>query len=317
MNTISQAGLSVAQQIADAYANNPNVHSVLLGGSTARGIADLYSDLEIGVFWVKPPTNEARREIIMHMGGEVWSLNEYAADSGRAANEHYGLSQVNIEGRTYSGTLMVDAKHMTAEVMERCLSEVLDGYATDSHLHSLMAAIHDAVPVLGVEQIQDWQKKIANYPERLAIKVIQENLWCGPWFHPRVYVMRDDRLVLQQHIVWMQQCIVKVLAALNRRFHPSEEYKWMREFIETLAIVPNHLVQRMNQALCATPHDAVQGMLSIIGEMLDLVDQHLPSVNTISMFAGHPEINTKWARSRWEDIPAYSLLQAITIGQSI
>ncbi len=34
-------------------------------------------------------------------------------------------------------------------------------------------------------------------------------------------------LVLAQHLVWMQQAIVNVLAALNREFVPSAEHKWV------------------------------------------------------------------------------------------
>jgi molecular chaperone GrpE len=35
---------------------------MLVGGSTARGHADRFSDLELGIFWHEPPTDEERRE---------------------------------------------------------------------------------------------------------------------------------------------------------------------------------------------------------------------------------------------------------------
>ena len=47
---VSKGGLALAQHIAPVYGDNPKVRVVMVGGSVARGCADQYSDLEIGVF---------------------------------------------------------------------------------------------------------------------------------------------------------------------------------------------------------------------------------------------------------------------------
>lgn len=52
---ISQGGMAIAQQLVLHYTVNPNVCAVLIGGSVARGSADAYSDLEIGVFGTSRP----------------------------------------------------------------------------------------------------------------------------------------------------------------------------------------------------------------------------------------------------------------------
>ena len=67
----------LAWRIAPFYASNPHVDAVLLGGSTASGRADRYSDIEIGVFWNHPPSDEERRSAIIQVGGQVQRLYPY------------------------------------------------------------------------------------------------------------------------------------------------------------------------------------------------------------------------------------------------
>lgn len=52
MNDASQWRYKLAQQVAPIYAANPHVAAVLVGGSTARGHAGRFSDIELGVFWL-------------------------------------------------------------------------------------------------------------------------------------------------------------------------------------------------------------------------------------------------------------------------
>ena len=61
----------IAQSLADAFATNPAVDAAFLGGSTARGQADRYSDIEIALFWARDPTKPERAQAIRAAGGEL------------------------------------------------------------------------------------------------------------------------------------------------------------------------------------------------------------------------------------------------------
>ena len=50
-NQASQWRAALARQVAPFIAANPDVQAIMLAGSTSRGNADRYSDVEIGVFW--------------------------------------------------------------------------------------------------------------------------------------------------------------------------------------------------------------------------------------------------------------------------
>lgn len=50
----------VAAAVASQLSGYPGVDSVFCAGSTGRGHADRWSDLEIGVFWAQLPSDERR-----------------------------------------------------------------------------------------------------------------------------------------------------------------------------------------------------------------------------------------------------------------
>ena len=49
----------IARHVAQGYRANPHVAAVLVAGSVARGLADDLSDVELDVYWSRPPTSEA------------------------------------------------------------------------------------------------------------------------------------------------------------------------------------------------------------------------------------------------------------------
>jgi hypothetical protein len=61
MNEASLWRYALAQQIAPYYCANPKVTAVSVGGSVSQGCADLYSDIDLAVFWTDPPTEKERR----------------------------------------------------------------------------------------------------------------------------------------------------------------------------------------------------------------------------------------------------------------
>lgn len=308
----SQGGVAVAKYVASYYRENPQVKGILIGGSVSRHRADVYSDLELGIFWDRLPSDSERQAVIERTGADLWMFNSYTGDSEWVVNEHWGLEQLTLESQTYSGTSMISINHLSVAMMEQCLTEVVEHYDTALEKQVLIAAIQNGIGLYGTELLQRWQSKAAIFPDELAIKIVQENLWFGPWFCPEAYAARDDIQVLLQHFVWSEQCILRVLAALNRLYYISSEHKWMGAFAEMMPIVPPDLSSRMKQVFRM---DAIEGwnlLRTLIHETIDLVEKYLPAVNSVSLFKDHPEINTTWARKRWEKHPPYTLFARVS-----
>ncbi len=302
---VSKGGLALAAQIASVYNHNPSIKAVMVGGSVSRGYADRYSDLEIGVFWSDAPTEADRKSAVESLGGKLLTFDE------SPRNELYALDEVAIRGKTYHGTSMISTQHLTVDEMEKGLVDVLDRYDTSLDSLALMAAVRDGIPLHGADLLRTWQGRVAAYPEELAIKIIQENLWFGPWFCPESYAGRDDIVVLNQHFLWIEQNMLQILAALNRIYYPSPEHKWTDELIAKMKLSPPDLASRLKQVFRVEPLEGWHRLKALIYETLDLVELHLPEVNTVSLFESHPEINIAWARKRWDVHQPYTLMEAI------
>jgi hypothetical protein len=302
---ISEAGLLIARQVASAYSGNPNIKAIIISGSVSRGVADPYSDLEMGIIWLQSPTTSERKRAIARIGGDLWAFDR------EPGNEHIGLNEIMIGGTHYAGTAMLSIHHLTVADIETCLTEVFDQLDTSIEKQNLISAIENAIAFYGEELVHSWQNKISHYPDDLVIKIIQENLWFGPWFCPEAYISRDDRLVLHQHFLWIEQGMLKVLAALNHIYFPSSEYKWVDGLIEKMKIVPQHFSSRLKEILQSEPQQAWQHLRQLIDETITLVETYQPEVNQRSLFKDHPEINISWAKQRWKTEPPYSLMENI------
>ena len=306
---MSRAGLGLAREVARIYSGDPRVAAVMAGGSVSRGCADEYSDVEIGVFWDTPPSDEDRRAAAHRMGGEVWKFDPSGGDR---ASEHIGLSEATVGSKHHRGTAMVSPVHMTVDTAEEWIDALIDDLDTAPQKYELAAAIRYGVPLYGHDLIGRWKDKAASFPERLALKLVQQNLWLGPWFNRAAYVDRGDHLVTAQQLVWMQQGIVNVLAALNREYLPSVEHKWVGWLLERLEIKPVDCAARLRATFeTGDLGEAVRDLVELGMEVIDLVEEHLPEVDETPLFEDHPWVTTSWARQRWTEYPAYTLIANI------
>ncbi len=309
MNEISRAGLEIARAVSKVYSENSKVRAVIAGGSVSRGYADEFSDLEIGVFWGSQPTDEERKDAISRIGSDIWMFESF---EGGKASEHVGLSEMTIGSKCFGGTLMVAPNHLTVDTAEQRVNALIDHLDTTSRNYELASAIRYGIPLHGHVLVEQWKGKVTAFPTHLSIKLVQQNLWLGPWFNWVAYAQRGDHLVLAQHLIWMQQRIVDVLAALNREYVPSPEYKWVHQLIDRFDLKPTDCASRLRATLAtADISAAARGLVDLGMEVIDLVETHLPQVNETSLVEGHPEINTSWARQRWAPEPAYTLITNI------
>jgi len=310
--SVSEGGLAIARQIATIYQAYPDVRAFIVGGSVSRGCADEYSDLEIGVFWEGTVPQEERRDAIDHLGGDLWTMDR----DGRFM-EHFGLYALETEAGKFTGSCMVSMNHTTVAAMESTLTAVLDRHETSAELQELIFAVQNAVTLQGEELVANWQHRAVTFPEELAARIVQENLSFGPWFIPESYILRKDPLVLYRHFLTIEQHLVRLLLGLNRLYLPSSEFKWLDQSLKRMKIAPTKLPERLRSVFQTQDlFESWRELKALMFETLDLVDQHLPRVNSCSLIPNRPEINTQWARQCWNPLPPYMLMKAIGEGSN-
>jgi hypothetical protein len=266
MNEASRWRYALAQKVAPVYTENASVQLVEIGGSVARGWADRYSDIELGVFWREAPTEEERRTCIERAGGVLKEVWPYHPDK-QVWSELYSIDGVDF-----------DVSHMTSESMEQILVDVLEHHDPSILKQYVISAIVHALALIGAPLLAQWQGKAQTYPEELARAAIRANLGFSPAWIREVSAARQDLLQLYESYSFAQKRIMTLLFALNRLYHPG--FKWIDRRIEALSLAPPALSLRFKQAWNSEPVTGTQLLHALIEETFTLIDVHMPEVDT-------------------------------------
>jgi hypothetical protein len=270
MNDASRWRLTLARRVAPVIARNPRVRAVICAGSTSRGCADAYSDVEIGVFWEGPPSDEERMAPISPAGGVFWELDPYDEEHD-IWMEEWGL-----------GGVKMDVRNLTIAGMERILADVLERYDSSLFKQATLSAVQHAIPLVNAPLIEGWQTRLAAYPQALAEAMVREHLYLYEWsWWLEQLVARGDWPLVYNALAEAASELLAMLAGLNRIYHPSN--KWMRRLIGELRIAPPNLAERIERIFRrggAEPLAAGHELRALVLEVYDLIDAHLPTVDT-------------------------------------
>jgi predicted nucleotidyltransferase len=278
---------ALAQQHAPHYRANPKVAALVVGGSVSLGCADRYSDLDLGVFWATPPTEEECREVIERVKATRWQRS--AAESGAEQwSEVYEVGGVSVQVR-----------NGTVQSMEALLAEVLERSDPSLLKQQQLAALLSALPLSNPWLVTHWQQQAAVYPAELAVAMVRAHLrFCPAWGQERL-AERNELLVLYESFCRTQKQILLVLLGLNRLYYPG--FQWVDRLIGQMPLVPPHLASRCKQVFSIVGIDPLAGVYQLhelIEETFRLVQTHLAEVDTTAaraQFADRPKI--------WEQAP--------------
>lgn len=258
----------LAVQTGNHYSKHPKVDAVALTGSVARELADQYSDIEIHVFWKEAPTDEDRKNIITQTGGEIFQFWSFEEDEW---SESFIIQGVKVD---LSGFL--------SEGIDQIIIDVVEQFELTDYKQILLSSIQHAKPLHHPEKLEAWQNRINAYPDELAKKMIEKYLSFGPRWGPEMLVVRDDLVFLYDLINKAQKNILGVLLGLNRMYLAHPGFKWMAQTIDAMQIKPSNLMTRMKRVYQSSPKEAVEELHSLIEDLFDLIEAHLPEFETES-----------------------------------
>lgn len=301
MNPATKRLAAMSREVAAAYALNPKVEVVTLVGSVASGRADSNSDIDLFIFWNKPPTDNDRLKAVTRAGGRIdirWrqppSVREFKQIMERAGGKLGQLftsggegwaEQFDVRGVT------IGVHGLLSATTDRYLQDVIDKYDTSAGKHTLIYTIRTSQPLHGHARFKRWQAKAAKYPNELAAAVVTELLDLDRnWWECDLLARRDDWLLLYRLLEVMAHKILRILLALNRIYLHDPRLKWLEQLIKQLQIKPRRLSARLRTTFRLEPLAAVQEIQQLFEETLNLVAVHLTEVDTA--FA------RKWYRHR-------------------
>lgn len=258
--------------ILDAYAHCAAVDAVMMSGSTARGDADRWSDVEVGVFWSRPPTMAERESVARRAGAADLRLVS-GADARPPWYDHLFLGAARPAG------LMIEVVQTLTAGVEEMLDRVLGRCEPDLAAFDAIKGILDGREVRGLraEVVARWQARAAEYPRALAVAVVDggaiEQFW--RW---RMLLERDNPLLIAREFTRVASQLLNILHALNGRYcgHVSA-FKRLDEL--DLPLAPPDLAARLRAIFARPTADAAEMLRRLVEETYDLVEMHLPEVD--------------------------------------
>jgi len=294
MNAASQWRFAFVQQLAAIYAANPHVAAVLLGGSTARGHADRYSDIELGVFWHQPPTDADRERAANTISGDLVRLYPYDP-AEEVWCDDYMLGRAHPD-QPNSG-ILVEVAHYTTDFLNRTFDVVLQHYNPDALKQNLIAGVVDGVPLHNAELVQHWKARAATYPDGLALAVVKRYAQIDHFWRREMWLARSVNLMmLYQSYTQIQQQLLHVLLGINRVYYFG--FKRLDVVAERLAQKPADLVRRLRQVYQVDPATGADELAALVEETHDLIEKQLPQIDVAWLRAVF-----RYRRPVWDQAP--------------
>ena len=269
MNQASQYLLGLAKQNIQAYLANPEAKAAMVTGSTATGQADFYSDVEMFIYYDRLPSLEKLKSARQQNRGSepIRILDGY---SEGFFGEFYFIDGVQFQ-----------IGNVTIAFWEQDIAKILEQLDVTSPLQKALSGMLDCIPVYGEELIQEWKRKIANYPDALAQAMVEQHLNFLPiWALQEHLATRDTTLFQHQIRLEAGQNLLGVLAGLNHLYYSTFQFKRMKQFIEKMNIAPENLYVRLENLYHQEPLSAASQLKELVAETVDLVELHMPDIDT-------------------------------------
>lgn len=203
-----------------------HVEDVVLTGSTARGMADDLSDVELLVISERLPDELPFEDV------QSWSP---------------GIEGAMWYGGFFDGERFELVWWTTAYVEER-VRAIAAGEIVDHARLRTAEAIVNGFPLRGGRH-RDWVVRLARFPEGLAARIVDDaaDEWLDPVSSQRTTLRAGDSLVLAQRLVADAEAILRVVFAVNGEWPPG--WKRLAARVEPLAVKPERLAERIDAAI--------------------------------------------------------------------
>lgn len=258
---------SIAQEVADALP--PAVVEVVLTGSVSRGVADDVSDIEMLVVTRDEPDLE-----------ECFSLAASAGLSDLGTWGQQGVPTKRVSGNRDGAALeLVWWSHAHAASAVDAIFEGDTSATADALAHGV------ALRTSGL--LEQWQRRLRDYPEELARARIEDAAltWGGFSAAGLLTIVRPgERLALLERMVDDATRVLRIVFALNRVWQPTT--KRLADRVAELPRKPERLAERIGEALTEPdPRRALLVMTELQAETVALAPDG-PNINRARTWLG-------------------------------
>lgn len=143
------------------------------------------------------------------------------------------------------------------------------------------AGLRDAVALSGSEVLESWQRRMVMNDAVAVCEV--ERLGALLLSAQVVYALtveRSDWLSFSARLSSVMLSGIGLLGAVNRRWVPLQDPKWMPWHVDQFHATPSDVLQRIEAALRAPDNETIDDAGLLLTEILDLVDRAIDGADT-------------------------------------
>jgi hypothetical protein len=165
--------------------------------------------------------------------------------------------------------------------LDELINGTLSGESFDTTSLDVLRGVEESIVLFGEERYEPIRARVLDYPDSLRRALVEANLKLTPsWIYDGMGRDRGDLVVFYEYVLATMRHVVGILAGLNRVYVAPEKLKRVGVVVGRMSLTPPDAAARLD-ALLYLPREQVKAELDdLVGRTLDLVDEHLPEVDT-------------------------------------
>jgi hypothetical protein len=264
-----------ARRLAESYLARCEPRAILLAGSGASDDADLYSDIDLLCYYDRIPSEAALMGVRQEFGADRFM--------GTPSSEGDGYGE-----RYYVGGIQCQVGHVTVARMEQVIEKLLVDLELDDVLPKIMSGLFEGLPLHGEDLINRWRRE-ASYTEALQRAMIEKHWRFFPWWHYQEKLrLRDATVWRYEALVQSAYNIVAVLAALNRVYFSTFEFKRASKFLARLEVAPPNIAARLEAMFESHEFGSTAELELLVSETAALIAAPFPDIDLTLRWGDNP-----------------------------
>jgi hypothetical protein len=245
---------SLADRILPVYARVTRPDAALLAGSAATGGADAHSDLDLLLYYRQLPDDDALDVARDELGGTGLRLIAPRSESGV-------IEQVDVDG------VACQLGHLSFADVEGDIRRVAVDLDPDPLAMKAIGGLHEGLPLAGADTIEGWRAEAA-YTDDLQRAIVARH-------RPRIVPLWRlyDHIEARDALIWRQQILVDaaldlvaLIAAANRVWFSSFQFKRLHRLVDRLDEAPPDLAARLESLFLLAPRAAAEELSRLVDE---------------------------------------------------
>lgn len=269
----------LARRVLDSYLAHGEPRAALLVGSAATGDADIYSDLDLIVYYDRVPRPDVVARTPSELGASWYRSKPWLNEGG----EHDGYGE-----RYEIGGIECQVGLGSIGGFERQIARVVDEHDLTEVLLKIMSGLHEGLALHGEELIEEWRRRSA-YTDKLQRALIEKRWKFFPWWYVQERLRTRDATAWRHEVLAQSTyALVGTLAALNRIYFSAFEFKRAAAFLRRLEVAPPELASRLELLFTSDERRSTDELERLVAETQALVAERFPGLDLSLESGGTP-----------------------------